>query len=212
MKTILFTLVIMLSACHQKPAQTGLPYFDTPDFKPIWIDKTTAGFQTLHTIPGFSFTDQDGKSITDKTVAHKIYVVNFFFTKCGSICPKMTDNMNKVAHAFINDQRVLMLSHSVTPALDNPSILKSYAKQKNIVNPNWHLLTGNKQQIYEIARKGYFAEDAVGYNKDFSQFLHTENFVLVDGHRHIRGVYNGTIDFEIENLVRHIKMLEQEVD
>lgn len=212
-KKVIVILVIALSACKQNVGhQRQLPYFNTPDFSPVWIDKNTADFKALHTIPDFSFTDQDGKSITSKTVAHKIYVADFFFTRCGSICPKMTNNMNKVSTTFKNDQRVLMLSHSVTPELDNPTVLKNYAKLKGITNPNWHLLTGDKQQIYTIARKGYFAEDAVGYSKDLSEFLHTENFVLVDSHRHIRGVYNGTIDFEVENLVKHIKILEQEAD
>jgi protein SCO1/2 len=213
MKKVILLLMILLSACGTKNAvQVSLPYFDTPDFTPTWINKNTNAFQNLHTIPAFSFTDQDGNNVSDMTVNDKIYVVDFFFTRCGSICPKMTNNMGKVATAFLKDQNVVMLSHSVTPELDNAMVLKKYAEVKGINNPNWHLLTGDKKQIYDIARKGYFADNAIGYNKDVSEFLHTENFILVDKHRHIRGVYNGTIDFEIDNLVRHIKMLEREVD
>jgi protein SCO1/2 len=212
-RTILITLLIALTACGEKKTeQVGLPYFNTPDFTPTWVDKYSAEYQNLHTIPAFSFIDQNGENITDITVDNKIYVVDFFFTRCQSICPKMTGNMGKVATAFMNDNNVLMLSHSVTPELDNTGVLRGYAKQKNIINPNWHLLTGNKKQIYDIARKSYFADNAIGYNKDFNQFLHTENFILVDKHRHIRGVYNGTIDLEVDNLVRHIKLLEQEID
>lgn len=213
MKNYVVVLMILLCACGtKKPQQVTLPYFDMPDFSPTWPDKNTDAYQNLHTIPAFSFNDQDGNNITDMTVDNKIYVVDFFFTRCGSICPKMTNNMGKVATAFLKDQNVIMLSHSVTPELDNTMVLKKYAEAKGIINPNWHLLTGNKNQIYEIARKGYFADDATGYNKDASEFLHTENFILVDRHRHIRGVYNGTIDFEVDNLVRHIKLLEREVD
>jgi len=212
MKKLVLILMVLLSACAPKKEQVGLPYFDTPDFTPTWVDKNTNAFQNLHTIPAFSFTDQDGNNVSDMTVNDKIYVVDFFFTRCGSICPKMTNNMGKVANAFLKDQNVVMLSHSVTPELDNAMVLKKYAETKGIKNPNWHLLTGDKKQIYDIARKGYFADNAIGYNKDVSEFLHTENFVLVDKHRHIRGVYNGTIDFEVDNLVRHIKMLEREVD
>ncbi|RKR85605.1 protein SCO1/2 [Mucilaginibacter gracilis] len=212
-KVILLILLLTALACTpKKPADVKLPYFNTPDFTPIWLDKSTAEYQNLHTIPAFSFTDQNGNSITNQTVNNKIYVVDFFFTRCQNICPKMTGNMAKVSAAFIGHPNILMLSHSVTPELDNIAVLRNYAKLKNVTNPNWHLLTGDKKQIYDIARKGYFADNAIGYNKDFNEFLHTENFILVDGQHHIRGVYNGTIDFEIDNLIRHIKILEKEVD
>ena len=203
--------ILLLSACtHRTTQQTELPYFNTPDFTPVWPAKNTNAFENLHVIPAFSFTDQYGKNVTNQTVKHKIYVADFFFTRCGSICPIMTDNMNKVATAFAHDDRVAILSHLVTPELDNITVLQQYAAQKKITSPNWHLLTGNKQQIYQLARRGYFADNELGYNKDASAFLHTENFVLVDGNGHIRGVYNGTVPFEVENLIRHIKILEQE--
>lgn len=209
---ILFLVVItILSGCSQNKNEVqGLPYFNTPDFTPTWPDKNTDAYKNLHTIPAFNFTDQFGKTISNKTVSGKIYVADFFFTRCGSICPKMTDNMGVVAKTFLHNDTVMILSHSVTPELDNVPVLKAYAEHKNITNPNWHLLTGSKDQIYNIARRGYFADDAIGYDKDVSQFLHTENFILVDKHGRIRGVYNGTIMFEIENLIRHIKILEQE--
>lgn len=204
-------LILITTACSQHATeQTTLPYFNTPDFTPTWADAKTIDQQTLHSIPAFSFTDQDGNNVSDMTVNDKIYVVDFFFTHCQSICPKLTENMGKVAQAFLKDNHVMMLSHSVTPELDNMMVLKNYARQKNITNPNWRLLTGDKKQIYDLARKGYFADNSVGYNKDFTEFLHTENFVLVDKHRHIRGVYNGTVDFEMDNLIRHIKLLEKE--
>jgi protein SCO1/2 len=208
---LFFTAIIMLVGCSQNPEkEQELPYFNTPDFTPTWPDKNTEAYQKMHTIPAFSFTDQNGKNISDKTVSGKIYVADFFFTRCGSICPKMMDNMSVVAKTFMHNDTVMILSHSVTPELDNVQVLKAYAEHKNIANPNWHLLTGDKGQIYNIARRGYFADDAVGFNKDVSQFLHTENFILVDKHGRIRGVYNGTIMFEIENLIRHIKILERE--
>jgi protein SCO1/2 len=208
---VLIFFVMMLAACSQKKRENvTLPYFNTPDFTPTWVDSGSIEYQNLHTIPAFSFTDQNGKNITDQTVDGKIYVANFFFTRCQNICPKMTNNMGKIAAAFKNDSRVLMLSHSVTPELDNTMVLKKYASEKKVTNPNWHLLTGNKDDIYEIARRDYFADNSVGYNKGVTEFLHTENFILVDKHHHIRGVYNGTIDFEMDNLIRHIKLLEME--
>lgn len=212
-KSILFLLIIISAACTQKKDQqvTVLPYFNTPDFTPTWPDKNTYDFQKMHAIPAFNFTDQYGQPVSNKTVENKVYVADFFFTRCGSICPIMTDNMCKVATAFMNDPNVDILSHSVTPELDNVEILKQYAAQKHITNPNWHLLTGDKQQIYTLARQGYFADNEIGYNKDVTQFLHTENFILVDRKGHIRGVYNGTVPFEVENLIRHIKILEREL-
>lgn len=201
-----------ITACKHVNNQTGLPYFNTPDFTPLWLDKDSYAYQTLHKIPSFSFTDQNGQTVNNATVKHKIYVVDFFFTRCGNICPRMTDNLSAVAKTFVNDPGVLILSHSVTPELDNPAVLKKYAQMKNITNPNWHLLTGNRTDIYNIARKGYFADELLGFNKDTTQFLHTENFVLVDGNGHIRGVYNGTIPFEVQNLIGHIKKLKLEKD
>ena len=205
-------MAIILSGCsHSDKKQIlELPYFNTPDFTPTWPAKNTEEYEKMHTIPAFNFTDQFGKAVNNKTVRGKIYVADFFFTRCGSICPKMTDNMSVVANTFMHNDTVMILSHSVTPDLDDVQALKAYAQHKNISNPNWHLLTGDRSEIYTIARRGYFADEAVGYNKDSSQFLHTENFILIDKHGHIRGVYNGTIMFEVENLIRHIKILEQE--
>jgi protein SCO1 len=122
----------------------------------------------------------------------------------------MTTNMSKVSSAFANDDNVVILSHTVTPERDSVSVLKKYALTKSISNKNWHLLTGNKQDIYRIARKGYFADESLGYNKDTSEFLHTENFILVDKHGRIRGVYNGTIELEVDQLIQHIKLLKEE--
>jgi protein SCO1 len=205
-------LVIMLCICVtacKHSTNNHLPYFNTPDFTPTWPSDASA-IASIHTIPAFAFTNHNGKTITNKNVESKICVADFFFTKCTSICPKMTTNMSKVSSAFANDDNVVILSHSVTPETDSVSTLKNYASTKNIGNKNWHLLTGNKQEIYSIARKGYFADESLGYNKDTSEFLHTENFILVDKHGRIRGVYNGTLELEVDQLIQHIKLLKEE--
>jgi protein SCO1/2 len=208
-KTIFsFFLSLILFGCKQKTV-TSLPYFNTADFTPIWIAKNSPQITKLHTISPFLFTDQNGKTVTERTIKGKIYVANFFFTRCQNICPKMMDNLKKVAEVISADTNVLIISHSVTPYFDNVAVLKKYAKEKAITTNNWHLVTGNKEAIYKIARKSYFA-DTVTSSAITSQFLHTENFILVDKNRHIRGVYNGTIELEVENLIRHIKLLEQE--
>jgi protein SCO1/2 len=204
-------IVLGLTGCGRTYEVTSLPYFNSPDFTPEWISKTDAQVAKLHTIPPFNFTDQNGRVVSDKTTQGKIYVANFFFTRCTNICPKMTDNLSKVARAFCCDNRVLFISHSVTPQFDNVSVLLKYAREKNITNCNWHLVTGRKDEIYNIARKSYFADaETKEQLHQPLQFLHTENLILIDKHRHIRGVYNGTIAYEADNLIKHIKLLEQE--
>lgn len=204
---ILTCLSILLFSCTKRG--TSLPYFNNPDFTPVWLSKTDPCFNKLHKIPPFIFTDQNGNTITQKNIEGKIYVANFFFTRCNNICPKMTENMHKIANTFACDNSIIFISHSVTPTYDNVSVLKKYAADKHISNPNWHLVTGNRDNIYTIARNGYFA-DLVTSSAITTQFLHTENFILVDKHKHIRGVYNGTLDVEVANLVAHIKILKEE--
>jgi protein SCO1/2 len=200
--------VCLFYACTKK--EDTLPFFNTPDFTPEWISKSDDAYTHIHTVPAFNFIDQEGKHIQQSNVSNKIYVADFFFTKCTGICPKMTNNMSKVSDAFAADKDVMILSHSVTPEKDTVSVLKNYAMAKNITNPNWHLLTGEKTEIYSIARNGYFADRRTGYNKDTSEFLHTENFILVDKQRRIRGIYNGTIELEVEQLIKHIRLLKEE--
>ncbi|TFF35814.1 SCO family protein [Mucilaginibacter psychrotolerans] len=208
---LLGLLFLTINGCSNRRPQNTLPYFNTADFTPEWLVKTDAGYSKLHQVPPFCFEDQNGKLVTGQTTKGSICVVNFFFTRCSIICPKTMGNMNRVAQAFRNDQRVQILSHSVTPSYDNTAVLKRYALEKGISNPNWHLLTGDKATIYAIARTGYFADtEAKAKPTGAFDFLHTENFILVDQHKHIRGIYNGSIAFEADNLIRHIKILEQE--
>ena len=208
--TLVFLLIF--SACKNK--QTGsslpLPFINKPDFTPEWIEKKDAGYDSIHRIPAFSFTDQNGETVTEKTVAGKIYVTDFFFTRCGSICPKMTADMGILQEKFKNDDEVIFLSHSVTPQMDSVPVLKRYAETKGVITGKWHLLTGNRDEIYRLAKKEYFAGDTVGYYQTGNEFLHTENFILVDKHRRIRGVYNGTLPLEMERLSDDIATLKQE--
>lgn len=205
------SLIIFFSWVSCSPGkQSKLPYFNSPDFTPQFLTPAEASEKITHVIPAFSFTDQDGKTITRSDVKGKIYVADFFFTRCTGICPRMTANMSKVATAFASDKEIVILSHSVTPDLDPVATLKKYAEAKNITQSNWHLLTGDKSEIYTIARKGYFADERLGFSKDTTEFLHTENFILVDKHGRIRGVYNGTLELETDNLIQHISILKQE--
>jgi protein SCO1/2 len=208
----IWLLIFALFSCNgtgKSGNPISLPYFNDADFTPIWVQKSDPLYKRMHSIPGFSFVDQNNRGLSDKMVSGKIWVSNFFFTGCGDICPKMTENLKKVSEAFLKDSNMVIISHSVNPLVDKPITLKRYAIQKNITDPKWHFVTGNRNEIYTLARRGYFA-DTVNPTRINSQFLHTENIILVDKHRHIRGVYNGTLAIEVENLISQIKRLEQE--
>lgn len=184
-----------------------LPYYHTPDFDPIW---EVGDFDTLHSISDFSFIDQNSDIITEQTIGDKIYLSNFFFTSCGGICPKMTRNMEKVQHAFESEEDVLFLSHSVTPEQDSVPKLKAYSNNFDVIDNRWHFLTGSKSKIYDMARQSYFAEEEPGFNKDSTQFLHTEHFILVDRNKHIRGIYNGTVELEMDRIIDDVTLLLSE--
>lgn len=208
-----FFLLVLLVGCKSKPTESSLPFINKPDFTPEWISESDAAYKNIHRIPAFSFTDQDGKIITEKTMDGKIYVADFIFTRCGSICPKMTTNMGLIQSAFNNNNdEVLLLSHSVTPEMDSVPALKKYAEAKGIISGKWHLLTGKENEIYSLAKKQYYAGDTLGYYQSGNEFLHTENFILVDKHRRIRGVYNGTLSVEAERLIDDINTLLKEDD
>ncbi len=187
-----------------------LPFFNTADLTPEWVYKTDAGFDEIHTIGDFSFLDQKGEVFDESSVEGKIYVANFMFTTCGGICPKMTSNMSTVQDAIIDKKDVMLLSHSVMPWVDDVDKLSEYADLKGADYDKWRFLTGEKEKIYDLARTSYFAEKRLGLQKDSSEFLHTENFFLIDGKRRIRGVYNGTLPAEINRLVEAIEILQKE--
>jgi protein SCO1/2 len=186
-----------------------LPYYNEASFTPKWIPAKSDKLNDFHKIPDFSFTNQDGKNITQKTFEDKIYVTDFFFTTCPGICPMMTKNMNLVQEAFKNDDEILLLSHSVTPTKDAVPQLKKYALDKGVLN-NWHLVTGDKKEIYDLGRKFYFVEEDLGEPKGLDDFLHTENFVLIDKKKHIRGIYNGLNKNSVKELIADIKTLKKE--
>jgi protein SCO1/2 len=212
--------LIVLAACNNttnsnmapnKDSLVTLPFFNQPDWTPEWINQADSAYKNIHTIPSFSFLNQNGKVVDESLVNGKIYVANFFFTKCRNICPKMTNNMHVLQEAFKNDTSILLLSHSVTPETDDVKVLNKYALDNKVDAVKWHLLTGDKKVIYSLAKQQYFAGDTVGYYQSGNEFLHTENFILVDQHRRIRGVYNGTLPIEINRIKEDIAILKSEI-
>ncbi|WP_255513149.1 SCO family protein [Lutibacter sp. Hel_I_33_5] len=187
----------------------ALPYYNEASFTPNWIPNNSNKLIEFHKIPNFELRNQNGEKISQKTLENKIYVADFFFTTCPGICPTMTKNMNLIQEEFKNDDSIILLSHSVTPSIDSISKLKDYALENNI-GKNWHLLTGDIKQIYDLGRKSYFVEENLGEPKGIDDFLHTENFILVDENKHIRGIYNGLNRASVAQLIEDIKLLKKE--
>ena len=211
---IILLCIICLMACNEPQPNNSrvevLPFYNEATFTPHWIAPNDDRLDTFHRISPFELTNQEGKVVTEKSFEDKIYVVDFFFTICPGICPKMTANMMEIQDEFINDDDVLLLSHSVTPERDSVPVLKRYAENKGILSHKWHLVTGKQQAIYKLGREDYFVEEDLGLTKEEDDFLHTENFVLIDKDRHIRGIYNGLNKSSINQLVADIRTLKKE--
>ena len=188
-----------------------LPYYQTPDFKPLWLDSITEAKQKIkHKIDTFSFQNQYNETITDKHVTGKVHVANFFFSICPSICPLMINEFETLQQTFKNTDDVVFLSYTVDPENDTPSALFTYAQAHGVIKDKWHLLTGNKTALYAHARFSYFAEKEESYTKHPEQFLHTENTILVDQNGFIRGIYNGTMPDETKRITLDINRLLRE--
>ncbi len=214
------SLFLVLIGCKQEAKKvhepeessrvTYLPYYNEESFTPHWLTPNSIEEKNFHKIPDFQLINQLGDTISQKTFDNKIYIADFFFTSCPGICTKMTGNMGKVQAAFKNDPEVMLLSHSVTPSIDSVSVLKNYANNHGVLDYKWHLVTGDRMAIYELGRKHYFVENDLGIPKDPNDFLHTENFLLVDKNKHIRGIYNGLNRASINQLIIDIKALQEE--
>ncbi|MNF69427.1 hypothetical protein D3C85_955660 [compost metagenome] len=206
---IVFSVVtISLFYSALKPQKT-LPIYNPSDVNPELVDSTIQYKSKYHTIADFSFVNQNGDTITQKNYEGKIYVADFFFTTCGSICPKMSTNLSEVQKAVLNNPKVMLLSHTVFPEVDSVSVLKAYAVKYGVVDSKWNLVTGDKKEIYTMARKSYLAVK-LGRPDQLYDMVHTENFVLVDQKRRVRGFYDGTNKEEIKRLLEDIDFLSQE--
>ena len=191
-----------------------LPIKKLPVYQPAMVnfelvDSTIQHHKKFHRIADFSLTNQNGKTVTQKDFKGKIYVADFFFTTCPNICIAMTDNLLKVQEKIKNNPNVVLLSHSVTPKIDSVPQLKKYAIEKGVIDKKWNLVTGDKKEIYDLARKSYLAVKEDGDGGPFDM-IHTENFILVDPDRRIRGFYDGTDLEEIQRLLEELEILTQE--
>lgn len=202
----IISIIIFIGIYSLLKPQKKLKIYTPRDVNPELVDSTIQHIGYNHTIPDFSFTNQNGKIITQEDYKDKIYVADFFFTTCPSICPKMTDNMVWLQEKIKDNPKVMLLSHSVTPDIDSVPVLKSYAQEKGVIDTKWNLVTGNKKDIYYIARKSYLAVKT-GRPEELYDMVHTENFVLIDQKRRIRGFYDGTNLEEVKKLYEDILFL-----
>lgn len=186
-----------------------LPIYQPAMVSTELVDSTIQYQKKYHKIADFSLINQNGEIITQNDYANKIYIADFFFTTCQTICPIMTDHMVQIQKEIMNDADVMLLSHSVTPEIDSVEQLKRYAKLKGVNDLKWNLVTGDKKQIYQLARKSYLAVKDNPFSGEFDM-VHTENFMLIDKKRQIRGFYDGTNPDDIEQLIEDIKILKKE--
>jgi protein SCO1 len=194
---LLMVFLNLLSCVKQKP----LPIFGERDFN---------GKDTVyHTIPSFSFLDQDSALISNKTFAGKIYVADFFFTKCPTICPVMKMQMLRVYDVYKNDPEVMILSHTIDPEYDSVGVLRDYSKRLGVESSKWHFVTGDMDEIYRIAEKGYFTRASADPSVP-GGFLHSGAFLLIDKSQRIRGQYDGTKEDQVDQLIKDIKQLKEE--
>ncbi|MEN9325819.1 MAG: hypothetical protein RI943_230 [Bacteroidota bacterium] len=201
-------LVVIFISIYTLLNRRALPIITPRDVNPELVDSLVQHVGYNHKIAPFAFTNQNGKKITNKDYEGKIYVADFFFTTCQTICPKMTDNMVWLQNKIKDNPKVKLLSHSVFPDEDTVEVLKKYAKEKGVIDEKWNLVTGNQKEIYKIARQSYLAVKT-GKPEEMYDMVHTENFVLVDQKGRIRGFYNG---LNIDKTVKGEKNLTQLVE
>jgi protein SCO1/2 len=197
----IFAFLLLLSSCIDKKPEAPLP---------ILGEREVQGTDTIyHTIGNFKFVDQDSAFITNETFDNKIYVADFFFTSCRTICPIMKTQMLRVYDSIQTDPNILLLSHSIDPEYDTVGLLHDFAERLGVKSDKWHFVTGNKDEIYKIAQTGYFAT-AMEDKSEPDGFIHSGAFLLIDKSRRIRGKYDGTKEEDVNRLITDIHRLEKE--
>lgn len=208
MKHLVFLCIILSSvlfACKQEAQKPLLPYYGPSEAGP-----DGEGDTIYFSVPSFSFVNQEGNIVNDKTYEGKIYVTDFFFVRCKSICPKMSSQLQRVQEHFKNDNEVMILSHTVDPENDSIEALARYAEELKADPKKWNFVTGGKKELYDMARNGYYlgVEEGDGGPDDF---IHSDRMILVDTEKHIRGIYDGTSTADVDRLVHDIGLLKEEM-
>jgi len=202
-----FSVVVLTSFYFILQPKVILPIYSPNMVSQELVDENIRYIKKYHRIADFSLTNQNGEKITQKNYENKIYIADFFFTTCPTICPIMTDNMTYLQEKLLKNKNILLASFSVTPDIDNVEVLKDYALEKGVLSYKWNLLTGDKKMIYDLARKSYLVVKNDGDGGKYDM-IHTENFVLVDKEKRIRGFYDGTSKEQMKKLLNDVEILE----
>ena len=204
-----FTLIVFPVIYFMTIPKSKLPVYNPVDVNPLLVADEVRHRTRDHKVSTFNLTNQNGFTITEDDFADKIYIADFFFTRCQTICPIMALNMADLQKHFKEDNEVKFLSHSVTPVMDSVPVLRAYADKNGAIDGKWEITTGDKKQIYDLARKSYFAvlDEGDGGDQDF---IHTEQFILIDKKGQIRGFYDGTDKLEMDRIYKDIEILKKE--
>ena len=203
-----FSIIVLTSFYFILQPKVILPIYSPNMVSQELVDEEIRFVKKYHKIANFSLINQNGENISEKNYQNKIYIADFFFTTCPTICPIMTDNMVYLQKKLLKNKNILLVSFSVTPEVDNVEVLKNYAIEKGVLDSKWNLLTGNKKKIYELARKSYLVAKNDGDGGKYDM-IHTENFILIDKEKRIRGFYDGTNNEEMNKLLSDIQILEE---
>ncbi|MFO7702416.1 SCO family protein [Psychroflexus maritimus] len=207
---MLFLSAIIIAFIYNAlKVEPQLPVYQPDMVTADLVDSTVQHVRKFHKVKDFELINQNGDTLTQKEFDGFIYITDFFFTTCQTICPVMTDNMKVVQDEFIADEEIKLLSHTVTPQIDTVEKLRAHADEMGLIDGKWHMVTGDKKHIYDLARKEYLASKSSGDGGPYD-LVHTENFVLVDKEKRIRGFYDGTNDDEIEKLIKDVAILKKE--
>jgi protein SCO1 len=199
---VLVVLSLIIVSCQEKKS---LPFLGPKDTHLVDGKVDTI----YHQIPPFRFLNQDSTWVSEKDMSGKIYVADFFFTSCPTICPKMKTQLLRIYERYASNDQIRILSHSIDPTFDTPIVLKQYAERLQVKAPRWNMLTGDKAAIYKLGEKSYMVTAQEDKN-EAGGFVHSGAFILVDKNRHVRGIYDGTQETEVNHLIEDIEILLQE--
>lgn len=203
-------IVYFVSSGHPASLYKKLPVMGNHTLDTVSLENGKIRIDTVfHSIPEFSLIDESGNSFKRENLNGKVYVADYFFTTCQSICPVMSDQLERVAGKFSNEKDFLIVSHTVDPETDTPEVLKQYAAKHQAVAGRWIFLTGEKEDLYNLARQGYLLDARESFGGD-EDFIHTQNFALVDKRGRIRGFYDGTSEEQVNQLMKDIPYLLEE--
>ena len=201
-------VTIMCGACST--TRDGLPYFRDQDLTPEWLSMRTASAPTMHRVHSFSLLDQRGRVVTEREIAGHVTVVHFFYATCARVCPRTQSSVARWLRAMPSDNRIQVLSHTVQPERDSVAALAEYATMHEIVDARWRLLTGPRTTIESLAATSYFVNLTDGRSYGTTDLEHTETLSLIDQQGRIRGIYNGTLQLDMERMADDARVLLRE--